>query len=319
MGRPLRIEYPGALYHITSRGNEKKSIFLDVTDREKFLHILKEYHTRHGILIHAYVLMDNHYHLLLETPRGNLLKVMHGINGGYTGYFNRKYQRVGHLFQGRYRALLVDKDQYLLPLSRYIHLNPVRARIVNRPEEFSYGSYRGYIGKKGREDWVEYDWVLSQFACNRKRGEVNYRKYVNEAVQRSENPLRNIFGQTLLGGEGFIKRVRDFLRGKPLPLEIIARKEYTHYRSLREIAKQVSEAFGVEEEKVLLGKFHPARNVALYLAHKYAGLSNGEIGKFFGGIQSSSVSQAARRIGEKVGSDKGLTKILQELESQFKV
>jgi len=170
MGRPLRIEYPGALYHITSRGNEKKSIFLDEADREKFLHILKEYHNRHGILVHAYGLMDNHYPLLLETPRGNLLKVKHGINGRHTGYFNRKYQRVGHLFQGRSRALLVDKDQYLLPLSQYIHLNPVRAGIVDRAE-------------------------------------VNYRKYVSEAVHGSENPLRNIFGQAAAFGDNSQERV----------------------------------------------------------------------------------------------------------------
>ena len=118
MGRPLRIEYPGALYHITSRGNEKRDIFLDNNDRIKFLDILEDYHERYGILIHSYVLMDNHYHLILETPKGNLLKVMHGINGGYTGYFNRRHGRVGHLFQGRYKGILVDKATYLIELRK---------------------------------------------------------------------------------------------------------------------------------------------------------------------------------------------------------
>lgn len=317
MGRPLRIEYPGAVYHITSRGNEKKSIFLNKVDRERFLHILKEYHTRHRVLVHAYVLMDNHYRILLETPRRNLLKVMHGINGGYTGYFNRKYQRVGHLFQGRYRAILVDKDQYLLPLSRYIHLNPVRAGIVDRPEGYSYSSYRAYIGRIGREDWVEYDWVLSQFGRNRKRAEVNYREYVCEAIQGVDNPLRNLFGQTVLGGGTFLDRIKAILKGKPLDSEIIARKEYTLYPSLGEIVNKVANAFGVQEQEVA-GGLNPARNVAVYLAHKYGGLSNREIGKFFGGIHSSSVSQAARRTGGKMRSDNELTKIVQELESVLK-
>jgi REP element-mobilizing transposase RayT len=141
MGRPLRIQYPGALYHITSRGNERKKIFLDDTDRIRFLEILKDYHIRYGILIHSYVFMDNHYHLILETPNGNLLKVMHGINGGYTGYFNRRYNRSGHLFQGRYKGILAEKDAYLVQLSRYVHLNPVRARMVEKPEQYRWSSH----------------------------------------------------------------------------------------------------------------------------------------------------------------------------------
>ncbi len=115
MGRPLRIEYPGALYHVTSRGNERMDIFLDDWDRKKFLGILEDYHDRYGILVHCYILMGSHYHLVLETPQGNLLKVMHGINSGYTGYFNRKYDRVGHLFQGRGgRNNTPKKVQYIL-------------------------------------------------------------------------------------------------------------------------------------------------------------------------------------------------------------
>ena len=149
MGRPIRVEYPGALYHITSRGNEKREIFLAEEDRKKFLSILRDYHERFGILVHAYVLLDNHYHLILETPRANLLKVMHGINAGYTGYFNRKYRRAGHLLRGRYRAILVDKDEYLVVLSRYVHLNPVRAGLVRVPRSMP-GAATGDILGKGR-------------------------------------------------------------------------------------------------------------------------------------------------------------------------
>ncbi|NWF91748.1 MAG: transposase [Syntrophaceae bacterium] len=158
-----------ALYHITSRGNERKNIFLRDGNRVKFLQILEDYHDRYGILIHSYVLMDNHYDLVWETPKGNVLKVMHGINSSYAGYFNRRYGRSGHLFQGRYRGILVEKDAYLLLLSRYVHLNPVRAGVVRRPEQYPWSSYLGYIGKEKGSQWVEYAWVLSQFGKERKR------------------------------------------------------------------------------------------------------------------------------------------------------
>jgi putative transposase len=163
MSRPLRIEYPGAVYHIISRGNERREIFLDDEDRLKFIDMLADYHDRLGILTHCYVLMDNHYHVVIETPKGNLLKVMHGLNSGYTGYFNRKYNRSGHLFQGRYKAVIVDKENYLLELSRYVHLNPVRAGMTERPEEYAWSSYAGYIKASRSKPWIEYTWILEIF------------------------------------------------------------------------------------------------------------------------------------------------------------
>jgi len=162
MGRPLRIEYTGALYHITSRGNERKKIFLDDRDRKKFLAILEDYHDRYGILIHSYVLMDNHYHLILETPKGNLLKVMHGLNGGYTGYFNRKYGRSGHLFQGRYKGIMIEKDSYLIPLSRYVHLNPVRARVAEGLNSIDGAVIRDTSGEgNNTSGWSTHGYCLS--------------------------------------------------------------------------------------------------------------------------------------------------------------
>jgi len=128
MARPLRIEYPGAYYHVTARGNERKAIFRDVLDRKKFLVILSSSIEQFVVRLHAYVLMDNHYHLLVETPAGELSRAIRYLNGVYTQYINRRYRRVGHLFQGRYKAILIDKDSYLIELSRYIHLNPWRVR-----------------------------------------------------------------------------------------------------------------------------------------------------------------------------------------------
>jgi putative transposase len=147
MARPLRIVYPGAYYHVMSRGNEQKEIFKSQRDREKFLEYLASANERYGAIIQAYCLMSNHYHLLLETPEGNLPQIMRHINGAYTTYFNVKRKRSGHLFQGRYKAILVDADSYAAELSRYIHLNPIRVGLAERSEDYPWSSYRSYIGQ----------------------------------------------------------------------------------------------------------------------------------------------------------------------------
>ena len=142
MARPLRIAFPGAFYHVTTRGNERKTVFKRKRDRERFLEYLETATERYHAVIHAYCLMDNHYHLLLDTPAGNLSQIMHHGNGAYTTYFNVKRARSGHLFQGRYKAILVEKDEYAKELSRYIHLNPVRAKMVEQPEQYEWTRYR---------------------------------------------------------------------------------------------------------------------------------------------------------------------------------
>jgi REP element-mobilizing transposase RayT len=321
MGRPLRIEYAGALYHITARGNERKRIFLDGKDRKKFLGILADYHDRYGILIHSYVLMNNHYHLILETPRGNLLKVMHGLNGGYTGYFNRKYGRTGHLFQGRYKGIIVDKDSYLIPLSRYVHLNPIRAGVVERPEQYRWSSYPGYIGRGKQQEWVEYSWILSQFGSRRIRANRKYKKYTEEALKNKvEGPFKSLRSQVILGGEEFVKGIKRMLAGKALSQEIVERKRLIEYPLLDEVMKEVAKAFRVDGEAIRRkgDRANTPRRVALYLAQRYTGLGNEEIGEIFGGIHYSAVSKASGRLREEMTSDKRLSKLVGAVESHFK-
>ena len=153
MARQLRLEYEGAFYHITSRGNERKRVYFSRYDYDKFKEYLGEAQDKYGFRLHCYVLMTNHYHLLIETPNGNISKVMHYVNGAYTNYVNRKRNRSWHLFQGRYKAILIDHDNYLLELSRYLHLNPVRANIVAKPQEYRQSSYKSYISRK-KEDII---------------------------------------------------------------------------------------------------------------------------------------------------------------------
>src|SRR3990172_2353035 len=155
MARQLRIEFNGAFYHITSRGNLRDDVFFEDRDREKFLEILSKTKERYSYLLHAYALMGNHYHLLIETPKANISQIMQNINTSYTVYVNRKYQRSGHLFQGRFKGIIVDKDEYLVTLSRYIHLNPVRAGIVEKPDDYRWTSYAVCIGKKVEKSLVD--------------------------------------------------------------------------------------------------------------------------------------------------------------------
>ncbi len=321
MGRPLRVEYAGALYHVTSRGNERKKIFLGDGDRKKFLGILEDYHDRYGILIHSFVLMDNHYHLVLETPKGNLLKVMHGLNGGYTGYFNRKYERSGHLFQGRYKGIIIDKDSYLIPLSRYVHMNPVRARVAERPEQYRWSSYSGYIGRGKEYEWVEYSWILSQFGSRRLRARRKYREYTEEGLSKKiENPLKSLRSQVILWGEEFVRKIREMLTGESLSQEIVERKRLLEYPPLDEVVEAVARAFKIDEESIRGkgGRGTAARRVALYLAQRYTGLSNQAIGKELGGIHYSAVSKASVKLREEMIFDRRLSKLVGELDSRFK-
>ncbi len=321
MGRPLRIEYPGAVYHVTSRGNERKSIFLSDEDRKAFFDILAEYHDRYGILIHGYILMDNHYHLIVETPEGNLLKVMHGINSRYTAYFNRAYRRSGHLFQGRYKAILVDKDIYLVELSRYIHLNPVRAGMAGKPEQYAWSSYRGYIGKGKAETWVEHAWILGQFGKDSKEAQRNYKKYVEKDMTGEEpSPFETLWGQVILGGDEFRKKIQGILKGKPLNREIIERKRLTSAATPKEIIRAVANGFAAEEDEITRpGKRgNIARMAALHLVQRYSGLKNEEIGKLFGGIHYSAVTKASGRLMERMKKERSLNRRVQEIISYVK-
>jgi len=322
MGRPLRVEYPGALYHVRSRGNEKKDIFLDDRDRREFLGILQEYHDRYGILIHCYVLMGNHYHLVVETPGGNLVTVMHGINSNYTGYFNRRHNRAGHLFQGRYGAILVDKDAYLLQVSRYVHLNPVRAGMVDRPERYQWSSYPGYVWKSREVPWVEYAWVLSQFGSSRQVSRKKYGEFVSAGVQQTgESPFRDLYGQVILGRDQFIEKTKGLLGAREVSQEIVERKRLIMgYAKPEDILSAVASALRTEVDllKRKGGRNNTARRVALYLIKRYSGLSNEEIGQFFGGLHYSAVSKAYARLENAMTQDSELRNLVKKLVSHVK-
>lgn len=177
MARPLRIEYEGAVYHVTSRGNALTSIFLNNKDRNNFLSIFGKVIERYSWKCYSYCLMNNHYHLLIETPNGNLSTGMRQLNGVYTQYFNRIHHSAGHLFQGRYKSFLIDKDNYAIVLSAYISLNPVRARIVGNPGEWEWSSYRALVGLSEKPEWLDTDFVTEYFG-NKRTGVVKFKEFI---------------------------------------------------------------------------------------------------------------------------------------------
>lgn len=207
MSRPLRIEFAGALYHVTARGDRREAIYLDDTDREHFLEVLAEVCDRHRWSCHAYCLMSNHYHLLVETHEATLAKGMRQLNGVFTQRFNRRHRRVGHVFQGRYKAILVDKESYLLELARYIVLNPVRATMVRSARDWPWSSYCATAGFVDVPKWLTVDWLLSAFSRRRGAAMEAYRRFVSKG-RNQPSPWRVLKQQVYLGDDTFVEEMQ---------------------------------------------------------------------------------------------------------------
>ena len=244
MARQLRLEYPGALYHVTARGNEQYTIFHDETDRRHFLTLFGREILQQGWRCYAYCLMGNHYHLLVETPTANLAGGMRQLNGIYTQRFNRRHARVGHVFQGRYKAIVVQKDSHLLELCRYVVLNPVRAHLVADVGAWSWSSYRVTVGQQGDPSWVTTDWLLAQFGQRRTQAVRAYQQFVAAGV--GQQPWQDLTGQIYYGEDEFIATVakptasREVPRGQRHPVRP-ALREVVHAGTPAEIGQAYRE------------------------------------------------------------------------------
>ncbi|HEX2768023.1 MAG TPA: transposase [Geobacteraceae bacterium] len=311
MARPLRIEYPGAFYHVTSRGNEQKDVFKSLRDRGKFLEYLESATTRYGAIIHAYCLMSNHYHLLLQTPGGNLSQIIRHINGAYTTYFNVKRKRAGHLFQGRFKAILVEADEYLVELSRYIHLNPVRVGIVERPEQYQWSSYPSYAGYIKSPAWLRTGFILGCFTKRTKDAHKKYRTFVEDRLGKEyESPLTRTIGTSILGSGAFVEEISaTYLQGKE-DRNIPALRQFTSLPTPEEIMKQAQAVFG-DDEKL-------ARRAAIHLCHKYSGMRLREIGDLFN-VRDTAISEASRRFARDLDTDGNLMGMVERIKRKLKI
>jgi len=276
MSRPLRIEFAGALYHVTSRGNGRKPIFRNDQDRLSFLEVLHKVNQRYHWLCHAYCLMSDHYHLIIETPEGNLSRGMRQLNGVYTMYFNRRHRTVGHVYQGRYKAILVEKESYLLEVCRYVVLNPVRAGLVERPEGWSWSSYRGTAGLNKPHRSLTVDWILGQMGKEKRGAVKRYRAYVREGT-RAEPIWKKVKGQSILGEEDFIGRFIGHVRGYEEIKEIPRGQRYLGRPGLEDLfSGKVVRDRKKRNERVgkAVGEWgYSQREVADYLRLHYSTLS----------------------------------------------
>ncbi|MDF1828124.1 MAG: transposase [Legionellaceae bacterium] len=305
MARPQRIEYENAYYHVMNRGAGRENIFHDDIDRKAFLNVIDEAYIQFGLEVHAYCLMDNHYHLLIKTPRANLSRIMRHINGVYTQRYNRRQKTDGALFRGRYKAILVDSDAYLLHLSKYIHLNPMSAKLVETLEDYAWSSYRAYIEKACRPNWLHLSEVYGQVGNVSSQAEA-YRLFMNNQ-EISEDVLGFYRQQRLLpvlGDEVFISKL-ELTQAS----EETSRQERIIQRpTLSKIIAEVADFFDVQVSALLAlkkgrGRQNTPRHVAMYLAQKHGDYRLKDIAKAFGLAHYGGVSSALHRLSEALKTD----------------
>jgi len=313
MSRPLRLEYPGSFWHVTQRGNEQRDIFLDDHDRRRMLTLLGDTVRRVGWQLYTYTLMTNHYHLALELTRERTLsRGMHWLDGKYVQYFNRRYARVGHLFQGRYKAQLVDKEEYFLTALRYIALNPVRAGIVASPGDYEWSSYRATAGLSPAPPWLAIDRVLSCFGPEPGVACAEYRKFVEAGIGDPTRPWDNVVGQIYLGSEEWMKRIREQVKSRPRSDEFPDAQRNPSRPTMEAILRAVSSALATTEEVIRHGRGGIARMLAAWLAWHEGGLELRAIADTLGLRSASGVSKLVSRCDSDLKLDQSLRERLDQ-------
>jgi len=309
MPRAPRINFPDAVYHVTSRGNGRARIFFDDDDRRRFLRQLEDNVRTHAIVLYAFVLMDNHYHLLLRTPRANLSQFMQRLNTSYALYARYKHRKPGHQFEARFKAKLVDEDAYLLAVTRYIHLNPIkiaacrrlsRAERVRRLEAYPWGSYPGYVAKRYEQKFVCYD-VLREYGPTLPAARRHYRAYVRAGVMQNDEPLLFAMqaSRYAIGGEEFIdeteKRIGKLRTGRAQDADVALP---TTTVDIETIDACVARHYRLDPSDLRQHGHHAgaAKAAAVELACRLTGLSGRDVGQHYGGITAAAVSNTRRKI-----------------------
>jgi len=308
MARKTRIEFEDALYHVINRGNQKLNIFQNDADFSQYLTILSAYKERYGFILHAYVLMSNHVHILLETSKVPLSKIMQGINQSYTMYFNRKYGTAGHLFQGRYKAILCDRDRYQLSLVKYIHMNPVRAGIVEAPEEYRWSSHQYYLQQVDKKGIVDTESVLRMFSEDTEAASRLYRSFMGADALIPREDVYCTVEQRILGDEYFVEKVL-----KKSSVKIKATRGDGEY-SLEEIAKAIEGVYGILIGEIRSinksGRLSRGKTMMSLVANEY-GYKGKEIAKF---IHKDPVV-VTRHLKERAASEKEIEGVVTALKN----
>ncbi len=321
MARPLRVEYPGAFYHVINRGNAGEVLFKSKRDREKFYEYLENMVERFSLKIHTYCLMNNHYHLLVETPKANLSKAIQWLNVSYAIYFNRKHQRNGHLFQGRFKSILINADEYLTHLSRYIHLNPVRAGMVEKPADYTWSSYGAFVGNVDSPYWLEMECLLSYYGRKKKEAKKRYKEFVEGIdIKDLTNPEKDLIGGFILGSNDFVNWVKEtFLQSFPDDKEIPQLRKIKPRIDINTIIDIVTDEFNYDKEDILLKgrKRNLARDLAIYFCRKLSGEPGVKLGEYFGNISGAGITLRCTYISKLIEKDKKLKRHAERIKKKI--
>ena len=330
MARMLRLEYPGGLYHVTARGNERKDIFRSDGDRLRFLEKLAGCIQAHHVRVYAYVLMSNHFHLLVQTPRANLSAFMQQLNTSYSVYFNRRYGRTGHLLGGRYKAPVVEGDEYLLTLTRYVHLNPVQIRTVRslpleermkRLAEYRWSSYPEYVGRRKRTEWMDYGPLSDLVGGGRRRRsrERAYRWFVEEGLVKTDEEFQVVLARSrkAIGTEAFCRWAEGEYRkqaegGGKVVDAAMRRVEVPH--ETEEVLRVVTETLGVEMRGLKQRRRKDdARLLAMKVLKEWSGLTQREVANVLGLRDGSGVSRHLAEVNARLTKERTLQKAHEQI------
>ncbi|MCP4371602.1 MAG: addiction module toxin RelE [Deltaproteobacteria bacterium] len=321
MARPWRIEFEGALYHILSRGNERKNIYHDSEDRLSFMDCLGEMSERFEIAVFAYILMDNHYHILLRTNRANLSKGMQWLGATYTRRFNNRHMRSGHLFQGRFKNIIVQNDSYLMQLSCYIHRNPIRAKMVKRLVDYKWSSYPAYAYGKRHPKWLSLDIILSQF--HSKDNHKYYRKKVQLYAKEEKRLWEDFHHGLYLGTHEFVDKLKSSFLRDNAHSEIPQQAKLLKITNPEVLLKKAARTLGCNptDFKISLRiseQDKDNRDLLIYLLWETGLFKNQEIGNLFG-LTYSSISHRSAIIRERIAKDNKFKRQFKQLKSQIKM
>ncbi len=325
MARPLRIAYPHAYYHVGCHGNNRREIYKDDEDRNLFLDKLRTSLEIYGVNLHAYVLMNNHFHLVVATPKANLSEFMRHFNIAYTAAYNRRHRRVGHLYQGRYKAILIEKDNYLLELSRYLHLNPVRIASqksqsahekLRTLDKYRWSSLAGYLASAQKQRWMSYDEVLEQVDGSRRK----YRQFLVDGIEKGyRTPWKDLKGQVVLGNEEFLGKLKKEVT------KMGSRREQPGLRAFEamdaeDVVNRVSRHLGISVDELTKKRtpYRDYRALVMEMMYRYSRISQEEIGKRFGHLDYSAVSRERKRLRERMPLDRKLRVLVQGVDELLK-
>lgn len=299
MSRPLRIEYPGAVYHVTARANGRQQLFTCIEDGSTFIELLEREIAQHKWLCHAYCLLEDHYHLVIETPEANLGRGMGRLNMAYSQWFGRKHDQRGHLFHGRYKSIILQKERHLLEVCRHVVLNPVRLQAVNRADHWKWSSYRPFAFEEREPNWLYREWLLGQFGSGCSDPASAWRDYVEEGL-RAPSPWENLRAGHYLGDEAFLSDITERIR--QLPLDQVPAKITNPARPTAEkVLQSVAAVSNTSQDLLLDRKAAPeAFKATVYLLRRASNLPLREVAEL-ADVSQGRISQIQRRIEDNGG------------------